>query len=117
MVILYVIMFLCDSFLPSFVSRAAPSRASTNQITAGEAEEKYKQLYSKAMNRIHHLKEMHTTELCRIEAQHAALEQDAWRRLHVETEQAAKTVGMARMATARAVGRGPHGRAGPTSCA
>ena len=33
--ILCAIMFLCDSFLPSFASRAAPSHASTNQITAG----------------------------------------------------------------------------------
>ena len=33
--ILYAIMFLCDSRLPSFASRRAPSRASRNQITAG----------------------------------------------------------------------------------
>mmetsp|Transcript_20649 Transcript_20649/g.46185 ORF Transcript_20649/g.46185 Transcript_20649/m.46185 type:complete len:202 (-) Transcript_20649:712-1317(-) len=33
--ILHVIMFLCDSFLPSFASRAAPRRASQNQVAAG----------------------------------------------------------------------------------
>ena len=31
-------MFLCDSFLPSFASRRAPSRASRNQVTAGESQ-------------------------------------------------------------------------------
>ena len=33
--VLYAIMFLCDSFLPSFPSRAAPRRASQNQVDAG----------------------------------------------------------------------------------
>ena len=31
----YAIMFLCDSFLPSFASRRAPLRASRNQVAAG----------------------------------------------------------------------------------
>ena len=31
----YLIMFLCDSFLPSFASGGAPSRGSRNQIAAG----------------------------------------------------------------------------------
>ena len=34
---LCAIMFLCDSFLASFRFRAAPSRGSANQITAGRA--------------------------------------------------------------------------------
>ena len=33
--ILYAIMFLCDSLLPSFASRGVPSRGSQSQVTAG----------------------------------------------------------------------------------
>ena len=70
-----------------------------------EAEKKYACLYQRALDRIKHLKEMHTTEMSRLEVQHAAeldelkrAEKDAWRRLNVEQERATRDVKNAKTA-------------------